>query len=100
RVLGDHSGAVLLFDEMEDLIGNTQRSGGDWFSHREGSKVFINRLLETNAAPIIWVTNSVGNIDDAILRRMSFVLKLDLPSRKAAHRILDRIVRDEGGQRG
>jgi SpoVK/Ycf46/Vps4 family AAA+-type ATPase len=100
RVLGDHSGAALLFDEMEDLIGNAHRSRGDGFSPREGSKVFINRLLETNAAPVIWVTNAVGDIDDAILRRMSFVLKLDLPPRRAAHRILDRIVRDEGGVPG
>ncbi|ADU12234.1 AAA family ATPase [Asticcacaulis excentricus] len=100
RVLGDHSGAVLLFDEMEDLIGNAHRSRGDWFAQREGSKVFVNRMLETNAAPVIWVTNAVGNIDDAILRRMSFVLKLDLPPRRAARRILDRIVRDEGATPG
>ena len=100
RVLGDRSGAVLLFDEMEDLIGAAERSGGDWFAKREGSKVFVNRLLETNVAPVIWITNAIGNIDDAILRRMSFVLKLDLPPREAAHRILGRIVRDEGGQPG
>ena len=98
RVVGDRSGAVLLFDEMEDLIGGAQRSGGDWFAKREGSKVFVNRLLETNAAPVIWVTNAVGNIDDAILRRMSFVLKLDFAPRRAAHRMLDRVVTDEGGQ--
>ena len=98
RVLGDRAGAVLLFDEMEDLIGGAQRSGGDWFSRREGSKVFVNRLLETNAAPVIWVTNAVGNIDDAILRRMSFILKRDLPPRRAAHRMLERIAADEGAQ--
>ena len=100
RVLRDQSGAVLLFDEMEDLIGGAQRSGGDWFAKREGSKVFVNRLLETNAAPVIWVTNAVGNIDDAILRRMSFVLRLDFAPRRAAHRILARIAGDEGGQPG
>ena len=98
RVLGDRSGAVLLFDEMEDLIGGAQRSRGDWFSQREGSKVFVNRILETNAAPVIWITNAVGNIDDAILRRMSFILRLDLPPRQAAHRILGRIAKHEGGQ--
>ena len=100
RVLGDRSGAALMFDEMEDLIGATERSGGDWFSKREGSKIFINRLLETNAAPVVWITNAIGNIDDAILRRMSFVLKLDLPPRRAAHRILGRIAGDEGAQPG
>lgn len=100
RVLGDRTGSVLLFDEMEDLIGNAQRSRGDWISEREGSKVFVNRLLESNETPVIWVTNAVGNIDDAILRRMSFVLKLDLAPRRAAHRILGRILKDEGGEAG
>ncbi len=100
RVLGDRSGAVLLFDEMEDLIGGTQRGTGDWFSQREGSKVFVNRMLETNPAPVIWVTNAIGNVDDAILRRMSFILKLDPAPRRAAHRILARIAETEGGQPG
>ena len=85
---------------MEDLIGGAQRSGGDWFSKREGSKVFVNRLLEVNAAPVIWVTNAIGNIDDAILRRMSFILKLDMAPRRAALRMLDRIAGDEGGRPG
>ncbi|WKL57354.1 AAA family ATPase [Asticcacaulis sp. ZE23SCel15] len=98
RVLGDHSGAVLLFDEMEDLIGGARRSGGDWFEKREGSKVFINRLLETNTTPVIWVTNAIGNVDDAILRRMSFILNLDFAPRQAAYRMLERIAKDEGGQ--
>lgn len=96
RLLGPTGAAVLLFDEMEDLIGDAKPSGGDWFSGRQGSKVFINRLLETNAVPVIWTTNAIGNVDAAILRRMSFVLKLDLPSPRAARRILDRISTEEG----
>lgn len=96
RVLGPTGGAVLLFDEMEDLIGDAKPSGGDWFNGRQGSKVFVNRLLETNAVPVIWTTNAIGNIDAAILRRMSFVLKLDLPSPRAARRMLERVSTEEG----
>ena len=88
-------GAVLLFDEMEDLIGDARPSGGDWFAKRKGSKVFVNRLLEANPVPVIWTTNALGNIDGAILRRMSFVLRLDLPSRRAAEAMLARIATDE-----
>ena len=95
RVLGPRGGAALLFDEMEDLIGSARRGDGDWFAKREGSKVFVNRMLEANPVPVIWTTNAIGNVDDAILRRMSFVLKLDLPPRSAALRMLDRIARDE-----
>lgn len=96
RVLARTSGAVLLFDEMEDLIGEAQPSGGDWYAKRQGSKVFVNRLLETNPVPVIWTTNAIGNVDPAILRRMSFVLKLDLPSRAAALRMLARVAAEEG----
>ena len=62
---------------------------------RDGSKVFINRMLENNAVPVIWTSNAVGNMDDAIIRRMSYVLKLDYPSRKARLRIAETICKDE-----
>jgi hypothetical protein len=95
RVMAPGGGAVLLFDEMEDLIGDARPSSGDWVSGRQGSKVFINRLLETNAVPVIWTTNALGNVDGAILRRMSFVLKLDLPSPGAARQMMTRITAEE-----
>ncbi len=95
RVLARASGTVLLFDEMEDLIGDAQPSSGDFFSRRQGSKVFVNRMLETNPLPVIWTTNALGNVDPAILRRMSFVLKLDLPSRSAGRRMLARVSDEE-----
>eukprot|EP00903_Cladosiphon_okamuranus_P001946 g1944.t1 len=95
RVLKDKKEAVLLFDEMEDFIGDAQRSQGDFMMRRDGSKVFINRMLENNPVPVIWTTNAVDNMDDAILRRMSYVLKLDYPSRKARRRIAETICQDE-----
>ncbi len=48
RLLAGRGGAVLLFDEMEDLIGDARPSLGGGIVKREGSKVFVNRLLETN----------------------------------------------------
>jgi AAA+ superfamily predicted ATPase len=95
RVMAPAGGALLLFDEMEDLIGDAKPSSGDWVSGRQGSKVFINRLLEANDVPVIWTTNALGNVDAAILRRMSFVLKLDLPTPGAARRMLGRIASEE-----
>jgi len=95
RLFAKRGQAILLFDEMEDLIGDAERSG-DSFAKRQGSKVFVNRMLETNPVPVIWVTNAIHNVDPAILRRMSFVLKLDVPPRSAALRMLDRVAADEG----
>lgn len=96
RILVQRPGVALLFDEMEDLIGNAERSSGDHFSRREGSKVFINRMLETNVAPMIWTTNAIDNVDPAILRRMSFVLRLPMPSPIAARRMMARVAAEEG----
>jgi SpoVK/Ycf46/Vps4 family AAA+-type ATPase len=96
RVLATNRNAVLLFDEMEDLIGDAKPSFGDWMAGRQGSKVYVNRLLEKNAVPVIWTTNSLGNVDAAILRRMSFVLKFDLPSPATARRMMTRVMADEG----
>jgi SpoVK/Ycf46/Vps4 family AAA+-type ATPase len=96
RILAHRRGALLLFDEMEDLIGNSEPSKGDFFAKRDGSKVFVNRLLETNETPVIWTTNAIDNVDPAILRRMSFVLRLPLPSPQAARRMLARVASAEG----
>jgi transitional endoplasmic reticulum ATPase len=100
RVAERREKTVLLFDEMEDLIGDAQPGAGDSFRGREGSKIYINRLLETNAAPTIWTTNALGNIDPAILRRMSFVLKLDHASPAAAQAMLEHIAAEEGVEIG
>lgn len=96
RVTAPAGGAVLLFDEMEDLIGDARPTGGDFMAGRQGSKVFVNRMLEANAVPVIWTTNALGNVDDAILRRMTFVLKLDLPSPATGRRIAARVAAEEG----
>jgi len=97
RVLAGRSDVVLLFDEMEDLIGDMLRAeGGRHFSRRPGSKVYVNRLFEDNAVPTIWTSNAIENVDPAFLRRMSYVLKMDLPSPKARKAILGRIAEDEG----
>ena len=97
QVLGTRGDVVLLFDEMEDLIGDARRvQDSGQFVQRPGSKVYVNRLFETNAVPTIWTTNAIENIDPAFLRRMSFVLKMDLPSPAARKRILGRIAADEG----
>ena len=95
-VLGGRGRHVLLFDELEDLLGNARRAGSDGVSGREGSKVFLNRMLEENPVPVIWTSNRIDHLDHAIARRMSFILHLDRPSRAASVRILGRLAEAEG----
>ncbi len=74
--------SALLFDEMEDLLEDGDM---DWVRdrvvNRAGSKVFMNRVLENNGVPVIWIANTLHGFDPAFLRRMSFAVELRLPSR-------------------
>jgi DNA polymerase III delta prime subunit len=73
QLAGGRKGAILLFDEMEDLLQHGERSGT---TRRAGSKVFFNRLLETNRVPVLWTANAVDEFDPAFLRRMSFAFEM------------------------
>ena len=95
RLLARRGGSLLLLDEMEDLVGGAGMldSRGDW---RMASKVFFNRLLESNAVPTIWTSNAIDAVDPAYLRRMSFVLRMGYPDRRARSRIFGRLAEAEG----
>ena len=80
RLLSEQRDAALLFDEMEDVAVHLIRRGG--------SKVFLNRLLETNPVPILWTSNDLGNIDPALLRRMTLAIELKRPPASQRKRIL------------
>lgn len=98
-LLGKDPNALLLFDEMDDLL-----SGGSMMGflfglmsdrmpgrHRGSkSKLFMNRLLEENASPTIWTTNYAESIDPAFLRRMTYVVHLRKPPTRVRERILTR----------
>jgi len=97
RALQRDERALLLFDELEDLIGDARQvEGSTRFANRAGSKIFVNRMLETNRVPIIWTSNAIDNVDSAYLRRMSFVLKLDHPRGVERDRVLARMAAIEG----
>ncbi|MCY4181282.1 MAG: AAA family ATPase [Gammaproteobacteria bacterium] len=84
RLLARDGNSLLLFDEMEDLLGGgsdiasilggmgIMRSG-----NRQGeSKVFMHRLLEETPVPVLWTMNNAHSVSPAILRRMMFALEL------------------------
>ena len=73
-------GELLLFDEAEDLFLRTGQQG----QGPAASRVFMHRLLEQGAVPVIWTANDIGALGPAVLRRMTLCLELrvpDLPTR-------------------
>lgn len=56
-------------DEADNLL-NTQNS---WFSRGETQdKGWLNQLLEEPGARMIWITNSISDIADSVIRRFAF----------------------------
>ncbi len=92
RMLCGRGDTLLLFDEMEDLFSDPTCLPGA----KAGSKLFVNRLLERNAVPVIWTSNSLDEVDPAHLRRMSYVLRMGHPSPGARQRVVAAIAGEEG----
>lgn len=89
RFLREAPGTILLFDELEDVFPPpTIWNLGDRGDHT-GRKAWINRLLETNPVPTIWISNSLARLDPAFRRRFDLVLELGTPSTRVRHRIIE-----------
>ncbi|MDO8729516.1 MAG: AAA family ATPase, partial [bacterium] len=79
-MLVNHGQAMMLFDECEDVFVH------EFFMHSQTgsidySKAWMNRLLESNRVPTIWICNRVGQIDPAYRRRFDLVLRMiELPT--------------------
>lgn len=84
--------AVVLFDEMEDLFSQSPLviRGRELGQTRALSKQWFNLLLEENAVPIIWTTNSVEGLDPAVLRRFSYAVEFTKCGSRQRARVLER----------
>ena len=92
-LLKDDQNSVLLMDEAEDVFGASRNSfffGGEGYeSNNSKSKLFFNKLLESNNVPVIWISNCINGVDPAHLRRFSYALKMEAPNESVQHRIWD-----------
>ena len=94
RLLADDRNAIVLFDEMDDLLPDSgfgfRRRSGRRAGRGAGSKVFLNRLLEEAPVPTLWITNEARSFDPAVLRRMMFAIELRLPPAPVRARVWSR----------
>lgn len=88
RILAKRSNALLIFDEIEDI---TSVDEDDWAfdkGNRSGQKGFLNRLLQENTVPTIWITNNLRPLDPAHLRRFDYCLQMDMPPQRVRSAML------------
>ena len=73
---------LLMYDEAEDVF-NTRNE-----EKRQYGKAFINRSLETNEVPTIWITNNIYCMDEAVVRRFNLAIELGVPNENMRTRII------------
>lgn len=79
--------ALLVFDEAEDIFG-----GGLFTRSVAGNhKAWINRMLEENRVPTVWISNSIEGIDSAFTRRFDFIVECKAPPRAQRLCVLQKI---------
>ena len=71
RLLSRRTDALVLFDEVEDMLEQGETPGKAW----------VNRALEENQIPAIWITNNVQALDPAYQRRFDYSLQVKTPPR-------------------
>jgi SpoVK/Ycf46/Vps4 family AAA+-type ATPase len=79
--------AMMLFDEVEDVFNDGDRLFGR-MSTAQKRKAWVNRMLEQNTVPTLWLSNTIGGIDPAFLRRFDMVIEMPVPPRKQRERIV------------
>lgn len=82
---------LIVFDEMEDVFND---GGFARQSTAKSHKAWMNRLLEGNAVPTLWLSNRVDDIDPAFIRRFDMVVEVPVPPRAQRERIVRALCAD------
>ncbi len=91
--LGGRAGTAILFDEVEDVFPPISEKPTHGFGVEDvrggqvNGKAWVNRTLEQNPVPTIWISNSINQIDPAYRRRFQFHLELANPPQRVRENI-------------
>lgn len=81
----------LMFDEIEDVFNNDENP----YSKRQKNKAWINRILENNVIPTIWITNDVYSIDNAVIRRFDISIEVPIPTKSKRIEIINKFSQNQ-----
>ena len=86
KLLGVSGNTILMFDEIEDVfpsdygfLSTMSDEDDEKPGNRTAGKAWINRTMERNPIPAIWVCNSIDQIDPAYLRRFDYSVQFPIP---------------------
>ena len=80
--------AILMFDEIEDVIGSNN-SFSFFSTPKQENKGWMNRILEINNIPTIWITNDIHAMDPAMIRRFDISMEIPIPPKAKRKEIIE-----------
>jgi transitional endoplasmic reticulum ATPase len=98
RLLGRRGVALFIFDEVEDVFD----ANDNLFALLRGASVtgrqkgWMNRILEENPVPAIWIANHTGGMDPAFLRRFLQPVACGTPPRSVRRQMAEHHLGDRG----
>ena len=74
--------SCILVDEADDILTTFYKSR-NYYSRADCdvTKLKVNRTLETNAKPTIWISNNIYSMDKAYLRRFTYAINFTRPNK-------------------
>lgn len=85
---------ILMYDEAEDIFESSDGFLSLFMPTRQKDKAWINRTLETNEIPTIWITNNIFSVDNAIVRRFDLSIELPIPPKSKRIEIIENYSKD------
>jgi len=86
-----NNAVLLMFDEIEDVIGD-DNFRGFFAPKKQSNKGWLNRVLETNKIPTIWITNDIYSVDPAVVRRFDLSIEIPIPPKAKRKEIIEKDV--------
>lgn len=95
NMLENDKKGLIVIDEADNLL-NTNKGFG-WFGETQ-DKGWLNRLMERQGPPIIWITNDINGIAPSVRRRFAFSLGFKPFGRKQRRHIWESVLQQHKAQ--
>ena len=84
--------ALLIFDEAEDIFAAHQLFASSLAQRMKG---WVNRALETNPVPTVWLSNTIDSLDPAFVRRFDLILEVKQPTHDQRRRLAQQMLGEQ-----
>ncbi len=92
-LLKNDTNTCLLVDEADDVLYDSQ--GHSFYnSDRNATKLKVNRMLEQNNKPTIWISNNIRIMDKAYLRRFTYTINFVKPDNKVVQKMWQKSLKE------